>query len=443
MDPLLAVLIRSDAFRAEWEDLAQIVGARLAVVETAEEARALAGVCALLIAAGGLEREALPLVRDLVGSDSTPLAVVGADRDHRLAIAAVRAGASDYFSLPTDLSQLHAWLKEQTERCRGAEAARSWANEQRQRFDFSTILGRSPSLVEALERAGRVIPFADTTVLLTGETGTGKDMLARAIHYNSSRGAAPFVEVNCAALPATLLEAELFGYEKGAFTDAKTEKPGLFEAAQGGTLFLDEIGDLTLELQAKLLRALENKRVRRLGSVAEREIDARIVAATHVELESAVREKRFRRDLYYRLNVAHVHLPPLRERGGDVLLLAEHFLKSFTARHGLKRQRLSRPAKERLAHYGWPGNVRELKHVIERALLFAKGEEIQAEDVRVAADAYEETPGELRVAFPASLEEVSREVARAAVEYCNGNKSEAARILDVGRKRLYALLAEE
>src|SRR5438034_326573 len=248
------------------------------------------------------------------------------------------------------------------------------------------------------------------TLLITGETGTGKELLARALHYGGPRAAAPFVELNCAALPAPLLESELFGHERGAFTDAKTTKPGLFEVAQGGTLFLDEVDHLAPELQSKLLRALEQKSVRRLGATAARTVDVRIVAATNTDLAAAVQQGLFREDLYYRLNVVTLELPPLRARGQDVVLLAEFFLSRFSARYGLPQPPLTPEARRALLAHSWPGNIRELRNTLERAILLSPAGTFavaELEPARVAPAAANPVP------FPATLAEIQRAAARA------------------------------
>jgi DNA-binding NtrC family response regulator len=227
----------------------------------------------------------------------------------------------------------------------------------------------------------RQIAALDETppVLITGETGTGKGLVARTIHGASPRAGRPFIEVNCTALPATLMEAELFGHERGAFTDAKESRMGLFEAAEGGFLFLDEVGDVELSLQGKLLKAVEERTVRRVGGIRDRRIDVRILAATNRELERDVQREHFRRDLYFRLAVIILHLPPLRERGGDILELAQHYLDRFNAKYGKQLRQIEPRARELLLEYPWPGNVRELSHVIERAVLWSRGPTLEAE----------------------------------------------------------------
>lgn len=424
------------------EELAGLAGARAQRIDSYREVAGEAGLCGVVVSAGGEEREAVAVVRELRRQDAPATVVVGSGTDYRIGISLVQAGAQNYFALPQDLGALRGWMAERAESVARGEAVRSWADEQRARFDFTHLIGRSRGLRAALERATRVIPHGVATVLITGETGTGKDLLARAIHYNSPRSTGAFVEVNCTALPANLLEAELFGYERGAFTDARTAKPGLFEAANGGTLFLDEIGDLSLELQAKLLRVLEDKRVRRLGSVRDVQLDVRILAATHLDLRRAVREGRFRQDLFYRLSVAPLHLPALRERGQDILVLSEHFLDRFSREYDLPRPRVTPEIREALLRHSWPGNVRELRNSIERAVLFGGGS-LRTEDL------FLEPPSEVAggvegavLPFPASLREIERAAARAMVDRYDGNKTDAARALEISRKHLYALLHE-
>jgi len=288
----LRILALTDSFHSEWANLASAHG--LTLVYAAE--------------AGSLE-----LRRDAV-------TVVSAAGDETLLESAlVRAGADEYFALPQDLPHLTSWLRESSARLRADADASAFAESERAKLHFDGILGDSPALRSALDRAARVIPRPTVTVLITGETGTGKELLARAIHYNGPRRDAPFVDVNCAAIPELLLESELFGHEKGAFTGAVGSKPGLMQLADGGTLFLDEIGHLALPLQGKILRALEERVIRRVGGTRAIPFDVRLIAATHVDLAGAVRRGEFREDLYYRLNVVPIELPALRARNGDVV----------------------------------------------------------------------------------------------------------------------------
>src|SRR5690606_30100417 len=269
-------------FSELWAKLATSCGASLRLARTLEELNPLDETAVVLIAAGGREREVVNVIERLLRLEAPAIAVVGTETDYRMVVSMLRSGAENYFALPADLGVMRGWLSERFDAAIGDSRAVLLAAEGRARYDFSKMVGRSPTLLEALQRASRVIPRGSATVLLTGETGTGKELLAKAIHYNGPRATRPLIEINCSALPENLLEAELFGYEAGAFTDARSAKPGLIEAANGGTIFLDEIGDLSLKLQAKLLRVLEDKRVRRLGSLRDVEVDVRVIAATHV-----------------------------------------------------------------------------------------------------------------------------------------------------------------
>jgi two-component system response regulator HydG len=306
---------------------------------------------------------------------------------------------------------------------------------------FPRLIGSSQGLRDVLERAARIIPVP-VPVLITGETGTGKDLLAQAIHFEGPRASGPFVDVNCAALPATLLESELFGVEKGAYTDAKAAKAGLFESAHTGTLFLDEIGDLPLDLQAKILKVLEDKRVRRIGSVRVRELDVRILAATHVDLRQRVRAGTFRQDLFFRLAVLPLHIPPLRARGDDVLVIAEHFLALYAEQYRRKPPRMTTEFRAALLRHPWPGNVRELAHAINRAILLS-GDVLEPSVLELDHGFVEPAPGRdsaLRLSWPCTMSEAETAIAAAALERTGGNKVRASELLGISRNRLRRLL---
>jgi two-component system response regulator HydG len=276
-------------------------------------------------------------------------------------------------------------------------------------------------------------------VLLTGESGTGKELVARAIHRRSARRDGPFVAVNCAALPDTLLESELFGHAKGAFTDARSARPGLFLEADKGSIFLDEVGELPLALQPKLLRALQERKVRPVGGDREISFDARLIAATNADLEAAVEEHRFREDLYYRLNVVGIHVPPLRQRGSDVLLLAQHFVQRYSASLGKPVMTLTPDAATRLARYAWPGNIRELQNCIERAVALTRYDRIVVEDLPERIRDYQDSRVPVVGDDPddiVPLAEVELRYIRRAVESLGGNKSLAAERLGIDRKTL-------
>ncbi|HEX8274357.1 MAG TPA: sigma-54 dependent transcriptional regulator [Longimicrobiaceae bacterium] len=437
MQPILALLPRSESFSDLWPRLAALSGTELRHAGDPAALAGMSGVCAVLVAAGGEETRLQGLLAELRGGSHPPVAVVGSETDYRVAVSLLQMGAADYFALPDELGALRAWIVERAEAVASRRAAEALAAAQRRKYDFSRIIGRSAGLHAALERAARVIPSGSATVLLTGETGTGKELLAQALHYNGPRAAQPFVEINCAALPANLLEAELFGYEKGAFTDARAPKAGLFEAASGGTLLLDEVGDLAPDLQAKLLTALESRKVRRLGSVRDTPVDVRIIAATHRDLAAETRAGRFRRDLYYRLRVVPIHLPPLRERGEDVLLLVQHFLERFSELHGKPCPAVPAEVHAALLRHAWPGNVRELRNAVERAVLLGDGA-LALDDLALEDD--EAPPASGALPFPASLDVIERAAAAAMLHHCEGNKSQAALRLGISRKRLYQLL---
>jgi transcriptional regulator with GAF, ATPase, and Fis domain len=327
------------------------------------------------------------------------------------------------------------------------ERLESLRDELGERYGFDRIIGRAPSLREALDRAAKVAP-AETSVLLTGESGTGKELVARAIHHASLRADGPFVAINCAALPDTLLESELFGHERGAFTGADRQKRGRFELAAGGTLLLDEIAELSQGVQAKLLRVLQEREFERVGGTTTLRADVRLIAATNRNLERAVEAGRFREDLYYRLNVFSVHLPPLRERSDDVLLLADHFVRELGMRMGKGEAGLSRDAREALLAHPWPGNIRELQNAVERALIMTDGRLISAAELGLVPRREREPEGAQRsgadglAAHPLgrSLADWERQIVLDVLEKAKGNKSRAAKFLGLTRSQLYTRL---
>jgi two-component system, NtrC family, response regulator AtoC len=296
------------------------------------------------------------------------------------AVRAIQLGARDYLQKPLHMDELRVAVTRALEDAQLQQEVTYYRSREARGCDLDSIVGSCAAVDELRSRIRRIgslpVSTAPPTVLITGETGTGKGLVARVLHYGGARGARPFIEVNCAAIPENLLEAELFGWEKGAFTDAKASRVGLFQAADGGTLFLDEIGCLNLSFQVKVLKAIEEKAVRAVGGRSERRIDVQIIAATNSELEEMVRAGQFREDLYYRLRVAPLRIPPLRERGDDVLALARKFLGELSAVYRLPPRRLSPEAEQVIRHYRWPGNVRELRNTLDRAVLFSEVEEI-------------------------------------------------------------------
>jgi two-component system, NtrC family, response regulator AtoC len=302
------------------------------------------------------------------------------------AVEAVKLGAFDYMKKPVDLEELKLLADRARENALLKQELSYYRRRAANEVPFAGILGNSPVMRAVMDQVRQVAALDEAPpILITGETGTGKGLVARTLHSSGRRAGKPFIEVNCTALPASLMEAELFGYERGAFTDAKESKIGLFEAAESGFLFLDEVGDLELSLQGKLLRAIEERTVRRVGGIRDRRIDVRILAATNRDLEREVQRSQFRGDLYFRLAVILLHLPPLRERGEDALLLAEHFLQRFSAKYGKDVRRLDARARDVLLSYPWPGNVRELSHVIERAVLWSHESTLNVDNLSLTA----------------------------------------------------------
>ena len=367
------------------------------------------------------------------------------------AVEAVKLGAFDYLEKPVDLEELKLLADRARETSQLKQELSYYRSRAAQPVKFGEVIGDSPAIRGVLEQARQIAALEETPpVLIVGETGTGKGLVARTIHASSSRAARPFIEVNCTALPASLMEAELFGHERGAFTDAKESKLGLFEAAEGGFLFLDEVGDIELSLQGKLLKAVEERSVRRVGGIRDRRIDVRILAATNRDLEKDAQGERFRRDLYFRLAVIILRLPPLRERGEDILFLAEHFLRRFNAKYGKSARGFDARARELLLAYPWPGNVRELSHVIERAVLWSRGDLLGSEHLSLeipaasevvpqgdgrAADLQSPPPGGLPPSGT-DLEGWERTLIERALRESDGNQTRAAQRLGITRDTL-------
>ncbi|MCC5878028.1 MAG: sigma-54-dependent Fis family transcriptional regulator [Candidatus Sumerlaeia bacterium] len=356
------------------------------------------------------------------------------------AVDAMKKGAFDYVIKPVNIDELQLLIQrcfEQKELRRENEQLRRAVND---RYGFDSIVGRSPQMENVFEKIRQVAPTR-ASVLVQGETGTGKELIAKAIHFNSPRRRKPFVAVNCGALSQTLLESELFGHEKGAFTGAIRQKAGRFEMAHGGTIFLDEIGETTPELQVRLLRVLQEQEFERVGGTKSVKVDTRVVAATNRDLKKEAEAGRFREDLYYRLNVVRIDLPPLRERTDDIPLLAHQFLKEFCTEHG-KDLVMGQKSMNALQNYHWPGNVRQLRTIIESAVILTPGKEIQPRNLpeEVRSDASPSNSVRLRVGMTVS--DAERELIRATLSEFAGNKAKAARVLGLGRKTLYRKLEE-
>ena len=437
--PSLTVLYLSESFASLWPEIA--ADAKLSLEKVSDPA-AVANVrdAVALIAAGG-EEDRLDETLRTIAPGKVEVGAVGALASHRFAVSVMRAGAAEYFALPQDAELLRSWVRERADRLHSLRDRSTFAAAERAKYAFDGILGTSAALRETLERAARIIPHGTVTVLITGETGTGKELLARAIHYNGPRREAAFVDINCAAIPEQLLESELFGHEKGAFTDARAAKAGLFEMANGGTLFLDEIGHLALPLQGKLLRALEERQVRRVGGTKSIPFDVRVVAATHVDLAAAVRRGQFREDLYYRLNVVPLELPPLRARREDITALAYHFLGRFAREYRLGEPSLTPAAERALRMHAWSGNIREMRNALERAVLLSDHPQLDAGDLALGEGTTARQTGALP--FPATLGAITRAAVDEMLKLCEGNKSDAARRLGISRPRLQRLLDNE
>ena len=358
-------------------------------------------------------------------------------------LTALRGGAHDFISKPLHLEELRVTLRNALEIRELRREVQQSRRERAQAFSAEQIIGESEVMKKAVELVLRVARSDVGSILLQGETGTGKDLFARAIHHASERANAPYLAINCAALPANLIESELFGYEKGAFTDAKQKKGGLFEQAQGGTIFLDEIGEMELSLQAKLLRVLEESTFRRVGGLKDLPLDVRIIAASNQNLKKAGEEGSFRLDLYFRLSVIQVDIPPLRDRGDDILLLARHYIDKANLKRRGKQIRGLAPEVERIfKNYRWTGNVRELRNVIERASILEDGEFVTAVHLPVdmlSGPRGSDTGGPPGFVLPSGgvpLESVEVELARQALARTGGNLTQAAKLLDISRDQL-------
>jgi len=351
------------------------------------------------------------------------------------AVEAMKAGAYHYINKPFNLDEMALLVEkalETSELRREVKALRKSAGSE---YGFDSIIGNSPAMARIKALLSKVATSPASTVLLTGETGTGKDLAAKAVHYNSDRSARAFVNITCSALPEQLLESELFGHERGAFTDARQQKRGLFETADGGTVFLDEIGEMTAGLQAKLLRFLEEKTFKRVGGLGDIRVDVRVIAATNRDLDEQVKAGKFREDLFYRLQVMPIHLPPVRERRGDIPLLAGYFIDRFNREFRKRVRGLSSAATDLLQQYSWPGNVRELRNAIERAMLLIDREWLEPDDFTTLTRSV--APTQFRLPPEGvNLEDVERQLLQQALERAGGNQTQAAQLLGMNRDQV-------
>ncbi len=383
--------------------------------------------------------DGLELLRRIRDFDSSlPVIIMTAYGTVETAVQAMKAGASDYLLKPFPLDELTITIDKALELRELRDENRRLKDELGRKYHFENIVGRSPKMQEVFAAVERVAPTR-ATVLLTGESGIGKDVIARAIHHHSPRRDKAFVKISCSAIPESLMESELFGYEKGAFTGAAGSRAGKFEQAEGGTVFLDEIGDVPPAVQVKLLRVLQEREVERLGGNKTIKIDVRVVAATNQDLHAAIEEGAFREDLYYRLNVVPITIPPLRERKQDIPFLVEHFLAKYREDMGGRVTSVAPPALEKMMGYRWPGNVRELENVMQRAMVLAPGPAMEAKDIQLDADRRAAPPageGPPFVPEGMTLEQYEQELIKEALRRTGGNKWQAARLLGLTRSAL-------
>jgi len=368
-----------------------------------------------------------------------PVVMMTAYGSVETAVESMKAGATDFLLKPFSLDHLMQVVYKALEMRALRDENRQLKEELGRRYEYDNIVGRSEPMQEIFATIERVAPTR-ATVLLAGESGVGKDLIARAIHFHSPRRERPLVKINCSAIPENLMESELFGYEKGAFTGAVGTKPGKFEQADTGTVFLDEIGDVPAAIQVKLLRILQEREFERLGSNVTRHIDVRVIAATNQDLRAALEQGTFREDLYYRLNVVPLNIPPLRERKPDIPFLANHFLRKLAPDSGHEVEAISDAAMEKLVGYHWPGNVRELENVIERALILCRGSQLEADDIKLemAPRARPASDPNQHHFLPEglTLDQYEQEIIREALRRADGNKSQAARLLGLTRNAL-------
>jgi two-component system response regulator HydG len=386
--------------------------------------------------------EALMEIRKI--SPYVPVLMMTAYSSVKTAVDALKAGAFEYLIKPLDIDELKILIEKALEHYHLREENLALKERLGDRFDFSKMIGKSRKMVELFDLLAQVAP-TDATVLILGESGTGKELVANALHHNSPRASQPFIKVSCAALPETLLESELFGHEKGAFTGAIARREGRFSSAHRGSIFLDEVGEMSSTIQTKLLRVLQEKEFEPLGSTRTMKVDVRVIAATHKDLEKEVREGRFREDLFYRLNVVPVSIPPLRERKEDLPSLAVHFLSFYGEKNRKELKEISPKALDLLIRYDWPGNIRELENCIERAVIVARGQMITPADlppqIQALSRGKEEDQG---IFFPSglSLQDAEKALILKTLEDTGGNRSRAAEILGINRRTLQIKLKE-
>ncbi|GMV21405.1 MAG: sigma-54-dependent Fis family transcriptional regulator [Acidimicrobiia bacterium] len=424
----------AERLRAEGHDVVE-AGSVAEALDRAEH-----GVDLALLDYSLPDGDGLDILRRLRESDPDTLCMMlTAHKGIDTVVESVKGGAFDYATKPFDLDDVALRVARALETTRLRRELRTLRSGMARPFSIESIIGESEAMQRVKALARKVATSPGSTVLITGESGTGKDLLAKVIHYASHRAPRPFLNITCSALPETLLESELFGHERGAFTDARQQKRGLLEQADEGTVFLDEIGEMSPTLQAKLLRFLEEKTFRRVGGMSDVQVDVRVVAATNRQLEEAVRNGKFRDDLYYRLNVLRIEMPPLRDRTGDVSLLTQHFVEVFAKEFKRPVPGIAADAVRRLEGYGWPGNVRELRNLVERAVLLASDGTLDATDFATLASPVAAAASEGAFALPANgvnLEDVERSLVVQALDRAGGNQTKAATLLGLHRDQI-------
>ena len=438
------VLVVDDERLVRWSLTQRLRADGMEVVEAATAAEALQARApdAAILDYRLPDGDGISVLRRLREVDpDIPVVMLTAHKDVDIVVEAVKAGASDYVTKPFEVDDVALRLTRAIEATPARRELRRLKEDLARPFAFTSLIGESEAMQAVKTLARKVAKSPTSTVLLTGESGTGKDLVAKVIHYASSRASRPFLNITCSALPETLLESELFGHERGAFTDARQQKRGLFEQGDDGTVFLDEVAETVPTFQAKLLRFLEEKAFRRLGGTADIKVDVRVIAATNQDLEKTVRDGKFREDLYYRLNVLRIELPPLRVRARDVILLAEHYITLFSQEFRRPVRRLTPAAERALLAYSWPGNVRELRNLIERAVLLAESPELKPEDFETAHALRPSEGGAAtgEIQLPSGgldLEEVERRLVVLALERTHGNQTQAAALLGLHRDQI-------
>jgi DNA-binding NtrC family response regulator len=436
------ILVVDDEQLIRWSLTERLKQEGYRLVEAATAAAALErhaeGVDLVLLDYKLPDGDGLSVLKQIKDADADTLVILlTAHSSVDLAVEAMKHGAYHYANKPFNLDEIALLVDKALETTRLRREVRALRASQAQPFSIDRIVGESRAVKDAKALLQKVAASPASTVLLTGESGTGKDLAAKVLHYASDRGARPFMNITCSALPDTILESELFGHERGAFTDARQQKRGLLESADGGTVFLDEIGEMAAPLQAKLLRFLEEKTFKRVGGVADIRVDVRVIAATNRTLEDEVKKGRFREDLYYRLNVLPIVLPPLRTRTDDIPALVHYFVDAYNREFRKRVRSVSDEAMRRLQMYGWPGNVRELRNAVERAMLLVEGDELTADQFPVASAAVSRLTE--AVALPASgidLEQLERSLVVQALERSGWNQTRAAALLGLNRDQI-------